>query len=162
MHGENNVSCLAVKIGGKPAWIRLEQKGDKLAACELRTKGEEVDPTTPLLKQATKQLGQYFSGNGLDFDLPIEPDGTSFQKDVWKVACSIPAGEVRTYGWIAEQLGKPGASRAVGSALGANPLLLLVPCHRVLRTGGGLGGFACGLEWKQLLLDHERAHNNKR
>ncbi len=80
---------------------------------------------------------------------------TAFQRSVYQVACAIPPGTVRSYGWVAERLGKPRAARAVGQALAANPVPLLVPCHRVVASDGSLGGFTAGIAWKQQLLEME-------
>jgi O-6-methylguanine DNA methyltransferase len=82
--------------------------------------------------------------------------GTAFQQRVWLALCAIPAGQTRTYGQVAAAVGRPGAARAVGQACGANPIPLLVPCHRVLAAGGRLGGFSAGLKWKRKLLASER------
>jgi O-6-methylguanine DNA methyltransferase len=81
--------------------------------------------------------------------------GTSFQQAVWQALQRIPAGETMSYGEVARRVGKPGAARAVGAACGANPIPVLVPCHRVLASGGGLGGFTAGLDWKRKLLARE-------
>ena len=83
---------------------------------------------------------------------PIAVDGTAFQKSVWREMRSIPLGETVSYGEIADAIGKPRAARAVGQACGANPIPLLIPCHRVLASGGQLGGFSGGLDWKRRLL----------
>jgi methylated-DNA-[protein]-cysteine S-methyltransferase len=83
--------------------------------------------------------------------------GTAFQRAVWRAMLEIPRGETRSYGWLAERIGRPGAARAVGQAVGANPLPLLVPCHRVIASDGGLGGFGGGLAMKEALLRHEGA-----
>ena len=98
----------------------------------------------------------FLEGRGGD-DLPIDLSrGTEFQREVWAALRQIPRGETRTYGELARAIGKPGAARAVGAACGANPVSLLVPCHRVIRTGGDLGGYYWGLDRKQALLDRER------
>lgn len=81
--------------------------------------------------------------------------GTDFQREIWGILCEIPFGEAMTYRDIAVKCGRPGASRAVGNACGRNPIPLIIPCHRVLPTNGGLGGFSAGLEWKSRLLDRE-------
>jgi methylated-DNA-[protein]-cysteine S-methyltransferase len=85
----------------------------------------------------------------------MNEEAGSFEWAVWHCAKTIPFGETRSYGWIARKIGNPGAARAVGGALGANPWLLLVPCHRVIRTDGTIGGFSSGLEWKRYLLKCE-------
>lgn len=92
--------------------------------------------------------------------LPIDVGGTSFQQDVWKALLQIPAGETRNYAEIAVAVGKPDAVRAAGAANGANPVAVLIPCHRVIRSDGGLGGYAYGLDRKRRLLAWERGHGN--
>ncbi len=111
----------------------------------------------PLLQQAVRQLQEYFAGDRKVFDLPMDAVGTAFQKDVWAALRAIPYGETRSYGDIARLLGRPKAFRAVGAANGRNPLSIVSPCHRVIATGGGLGGFAGGLEVKSRLLAMERS-----
>lgn len=102
-------------------------------------------------REAERQLSEYFAGERRQFELPLSPDGTPFEKVVWEALLQIPFGETRSYGEIAALLGRPGASRAVGNAVGKNPLLILVPCHRVIASDGSLGGFSAGLENKVLL-----------
>jgi len=101
-------------------------------------------------------LAAYFSGavDALD-ELPVEAGGTRFQRRVWALLRDIPPGETRSYGELASALGSPGAARAVGMANASNPVALIVPCHRVVRTGGEIGGYAGGVERKRWLLDHE-------
>ena len=109
------------------------------------------------LSDATDQLMWYFSGERVNFALELDPQaGTDFQKAVWNATYQIPYGEVRSYSWVAHQIGKPKATRAVGTAEGANPLPIIVPCHRVLRSNGALGGYSAGLHWKPKLLALER------
>jgi O-6-methylguanine DNA methyltransferase len=115
-----------------------------------------------LLDAAAIQFEEYFSGRLLDFDLPLEFDGTVFQQTVWRALTKIPYGETRTYGDIAETVGKPTATRAVGSANGRNNLPIIVPCHRVIGAGGKLCGFGGGIELKKSLLYHEAAVLKKR
>jgi methylated-DNA-[protein]-cysteine S-methyltransferase len=105
--------------------------------------------------QVVHQLAEYFAGERTEFDLPINPAGTTFQREVWAALQTIPYGEVRSYGEIAEQIGRPGASRAVGLANGRNPIAVLVPCHRVIGASGSLTGYGGGLHRKRLLLDLE-------
>jgi methylated-DNA-[protein]-cysteine S-methyltransferase len=102
-------------------------------------------------------LTAYFGGDVDALDsIAVEPDsGTSFQRDVWKRLREIPAGSTISYGELARRVGRPSASRAVGMANAANPVTLIVPCHRVVRTGGALGGYAYGPDYKRWLLDHE-------
>ena len=108
----------------------------------------------PVLSRAQALLGWYFAGEPFDAsEIPIQIDrGTDFQKQVWETIQQIRYGEVRSYKWIAERIGRPKAVRAVGSAVGANPVSILNPCHRVVRSNGALGGYAGGLERKRLLL----------
>lgn len=110
----------------------------------------------PVLRQAEKQLREYFAGKRRSFSLPLDMQGTPFQKNVWHALLEIPFGETRSYGELARLLGRPSASRAVGAANGRNPLSIVVPCHRVIGTSGKLTGFAGGLETKAHLLELER------
>jgi len=105
---------------------------------------------------AVDQLDAYFAGKRTDFDLELNMVGSEFQRRVWQALLTIPYGETRSYGQIAEQIGASGAARAVGLANGHNPIAIIVPCHRVVRTGGGLGGYGGGLDAKRALLDLER------
>jgi len=114
-------------------------------------------PDHPVLVETERQLGEYFAGNRRTFDVPLSFAGTDFQKRVWAALLAIPFGETRSYGEIADQLGAPGASRAVGAANGRNPISIIAPCHRVVGSNGKLTGFAGGLEAKAFLLDLERA-----
>lgn len=105
--------------------------------------------------KALKQLSEYFEGRRRIFRLPIDPQGTEFQLRVWDCLSQIPFGQTRSYGEIAEIIGEPDAARAVGQACGANPLPIVVPCHRVLPQTRELGGFSAGVSWKRRLLDIE-------
>lgn len=119
-------------------------------------RAEGAPPATQdILRGAAEQLEAYWAGKRLSFDLPLDLAGTPFQRAVWAAARVIPFGETRSYGQLARQIGRPGAARAVGAALGANPVPLVVPCHRVLRADGALGGYSGGLEIKRALLAHE-------
>jgi methylated-DNA-[protein]-cysteine S-methyltransferase len=115
------------------------------------------EPVTPLLSEARNQLREYFDGSLQAFDLPVaRRHGTVFQRRVWSELEKIPYGLTSSYGEIAERLGLPmGASRAVGTANGANPIAIVVPCHRVIGAKGKLVGYAAGLERKKFLLDLE-------
>ncbi|WP_399932554.1 methylated-DNA--[protein]-cysteine S-methyltransferase [Streptomyces kanamyceticus] len=105
--------------------------------------------------ETISQLEAYFAGELKEFDLPLRLDGTPFQRMVWDELLRIPYGEIRTYGELAEILGKPGASRAVGLANGKNPISVIVPCHRVVGANGNLTGYGGGLDRKQRLLVFE-------
>jgi methylated-DNA-[protein]-cysteine S-methyltransferase len=105
--------------------------------------------------EAVRQLREYFAGRRTGFDLPLAPEGTSFQRAVWRQLQDIPYGGTISYGELARRVGNPKASRAVGSANGANPLPIVIPCHRVIGADGKLGGFGGGLPIKQALLELE-------
>ena len=106
--------------------------------------------------EAVRQLHEYFAGRRSAFDLPLAPAGTAFQRTVWRALQEIPYGATISYGELARRVGNPKASRAVGSANGKNPLPIVIPCHRVIASDGGLGGFGGGLPTKQGLLDLEQ------
>jgi methylated-DNA-[protein]-cysteine S-methyltransferase len=110
--------------------------------------------------RAKGELEQYFAGRRQNFSVPLDVEGTLFQKKVWKALREIPYGEVRSYGEIARRVGNPKASRAVGTANGRNPVAIIVPCHRVIAGNGTLGGFGGGLSNKTYLLTLE--HNNSK
>ena len=107
---------------------------------------------------AIAQLRAYFSGELQMFDLPLQPKGTLFQQQVWQQLQAIPYGQTVAYGELAQRLGKPTAARAVGGANGANPIPLIIPCHRVIGSNGSLTGYGAGLPIKEALLAHERSH----
>ena len=104
------------------------------------------------------QLKEYFAGTRKQFDLPLVLIGTPFQTKVWEYIQHIPYGETQTYNEVAQGICHPKAQRAVGNALHTNPIPIVIPCHRVIRSDGGLGGFGLGIDVKQKLLDHERQH----
>ena len=105
---------------------------------------------------AATQLEAYFAGERFEFDLELDMIGTDFQRRVWAALLTIPYGETRSYGEIAQQIGSPGASRAVGLANGHNPIGIIVPCHRVIGANGSLTGYGGGLDRKRQLLDMEK------
>jgi methylated-DNA-[protein]-cysteine S-methyltransferase len=114
-------------------------------------------PQHPVLRQAVSQLQQYFAGERLAFDLPLDlSGGTDFQQAVWAALRDIATGTTVSYGTISQRIGKPKAVRAVGAAIGRNPLGIVVPCHRVVGADGALTGYAGGLDRKIALLDLER------
>jgi methylated-DNA-[protein]-cysteine S-methyltransferase len=120
-------------------------------------RGRDQD-ATPLLRRASDQLQDYFDGTRSDFDLPLNPHGTAFQRRVWDALRAIPAGQTRSYAEIARAVGCR-AARAIGQANGANPIPILIPCHRVVAADGSLGGYSGGEgeATKRYLLDLERA-----
>ena len=126
---------------------------------EAATEGDDPSALSSTAKNTAKslveQLDAYFSGRLRAFSLPIAPKGTPFQMRVWKRLMAVPYGSTTTYGQIAKDLGNPGLSRAVGRANGANPIWLVIPCHRVIGADGSLTGYAGGLERKAKLLELE-------
>lgn len=113
----------------------------------------------PVLQHAARELQEYFSGQRVAFTLPLDlSPGTAFQQAVWAVLLSIPAGQTFSYGDVAHKIGKPTASRAVGAAVGRNPISIVVPCHRVVGSSGQLTGYAGGLHRKTALLQLESFH----
>ena len=141
--------------------ITLSEENGALILCYL---GESVPEKwvgemrdTPLLLRAERELTEYFAGTRKEFSLPLDLRGTDFQRKVWQALREIPYGETRTYGDIAARIGKPRACRAVGMANHKNPLLIVIPCHRVIGAGGQLTGFGAGLDIKERLLKLEAA-----
>ena len=112
----------------------------------------QESPELPLFADVKQQFNEYQQGQRTQFELPLAPQGTDFQRDVWQALCKIPYGSIQQYGQLAASIGKPTAARAVAAAIGRNPLLILVPCHRVVGANGSLTGFAAGLETKAKLL----------
>lgn len=113
------------------------------------------DNAHPVLQQTQQQLSEYFAGTRDRFDLQLAMEGTPFQKRIWALLLSIPFGQTRSYRQLAELAGNPAASRAVGAAVGRNPVSIVTPCHRVVGSTGKLTGFAGGLDAKQALLQLE-------
>ncbi|MCI2423359.1 methylated-DNA--[protein]-cysteine S-methyltransferase [Saccharopolyspora sp. K220] len=116
------------------------------------------EPGTAPFGPVIEQLAEYFAGQRDSFDVPMTLTGTPFQRTVWAALCEIPYGETVSYGELAEQIGRPTASRAVGLANGKNPISIIVPCHRVVGATGNLTGYGGGLDRKQHLLDFERSN----
>ncbi len=126
--------------------------GQSLAAEEDHARKRKSGSEHPILMTAEIQLKEYFMGQRTSFDIPLEPEGTEFQKRVWQELSKIPYGQTISYGEQARRLGRPKAARAVGAANGKNPIGIIVPCHRVLGASGALTGFAGGIETKKQLL----------
>jgi len=127
------------------------------------TEADPRDHASKIIEAARAQISEYLSRKRRTFDLPISPTSASrFARAVWQACCEIPYGETRSYGWIARRIGQPESARAVGRALGANPLPLVIPCHRVVRSDGSLGGFGGGLAMKRRLLALEKGGGGKR
>ncbi len=142
--------------------LRVTEADGAIAAVTILRQPEAGIPDaicqdTPLLLEARRQLEEYFAGLRAAFSLPLAPEGTDFQKAVWRELENIPYGETRTYGQIARALGNPKASRAVGMANHKNPVAIMIPCHRVIGADGSLTGYAGGLDIKETLLRLEGA-----
>lgn len=135
---------------GRLTHLRMQ---DQTHAPATRSDWEDDPEAFP---DVVDQLRRYFAGELHEFDVDLDLHGTDFQRRVWSGLLEIPYGETRSYGELAAQLGSPGAARAVGLANGRNPVAIIVPCHRVIATGGGLGGYGGGLDRKRLLLALER------
>ena len=132
--------------------MTLLEQNDALIAASLHDLPAGYRQDTPLLRSAEEQLLSYFAGERRTFDLPLRMQGTPFQIQVWQALREIPYGETRSYGDIARAIGNPRACRAVGMANNKNPLLIFVPCHRVIGADGSLTGFGAGLSVKEYLL----------
>ncbi len=126
----------------------------------LEARGWQVLEGPEYVQMAAKQVREYLEGDRRQFHLPLDLDGLpAFQHRVLRALSDIPAGQVLTYGELARRLGRPGAARAVGRALAANPIPLVIPCHRIVRSDGSLGGYSAGLPIKAWLLEMERTGN---
>jgi methylated-DNA-[protein]-cysteine S-methyltransferase len=126
-----------------------------LMSLKLVEKNGESDFETPCIINIKKQLSEYFSGKRQKFDIKINPKGTEFQKLVWNNLQKISYGKTTSYSEIAEMTGKPHAQRAVGLACNKNPIMIIIPCHRIISKNGNLGGFAYGIFIKKKLLNLE-------
>jgi methylated-DNA-[protein]-cysteine S-methyltransferase len=143
-------------FGGLTLWLAASTEGIRTIAFQTgeAAAGQRND-RNPLLAEAVAQLAGYFAGRRREFSLPLDAAGTPFQKRVWWELLKIPYGETRSYGQIAQALGSPRAVRAVGAANGANPIAIVVPCHRVIGANGKLVGYGGGLALKTRLLELE-------
>jgi methylated-DNA-[protein]-cysteine S-methyltransferase len=145
---------------GRLTGLRLPEVGDDGTTTPSPAPGwQALSAPTSLLGRATEQLTAYFSGELTAFALPLLLEGTEFQRKVWAALQRIPYGTTVSYGELAQELGSPGASRAVGLANGRNPVAIIVPCHRVIGADGTLTGFGGGLPCKRRLLDLEMARD---
>jgi methylated-DNA-[protein]-cysteine S-methyltransferase len=149
--------------------LRLIARGDALTGIWFEhgrdaRKGDAslVPGGSAVLERAKAQLEEYFRGERREFDLPLAPAGTEFQRRVWQRLLAIEYGVTTTYGALAQELGNPNASRAVGLANGSNPIPIVIPCHRVIGANGKLTGFGGGLPIKSALLDLERERRQPR
>lgn len=128
---------------------------DGLAAVSVLDEKIPIGTVPEVLEDIVYQFKEYFEGNRKNFDIKLNPEGTDFQKKVWKALCEIPYGKTVSYLELSKKLGDPKAIRAVAAANGKNPLWIIVPCHRVIGSNGDLVGYAGGLHRKKWLLEHE-------
>ena len=153
------IFCRRIDSPVGPLMLAADDAG--LRHIEFRDNRHPADRTDwhggehPILQTAETQLAEYFAGSRRDFDLPLAPQGTPFQRQVWFALATIPYGQTRSYAQIAAQLQRPTATRAVGAANGRNPLPIVLPCHRVIGADGSLTGFSGGLPTKRFLLELE-------
>jgi methylated-DNA-[protein]-cysteine S-methyltransferase len=129
--------------------------GQKYEPVPAQGHGWQPEPDVEIFRDASFQLHEYFAGKRSQFDIPLHLQGTSFQIKVWNALLEIPHGDTVSYGELAERIKRKDAARAVGAAVGRNPVSVIVPCHRVIGSGGSLTGYAGGLERKRSLLDLE-------
>lgn len=129
-----------------------EEEGKIIAISTHHTPERGNEEETEVIRKAYTQLTEYLDGKRKVFDLPLAPKGTDFQKQVWQALCKIPYGQTRTYKQIAEAIGNPKGVRAVGMANNRNPLIIVVPCHRVIGSNGKMIGYAAGVDKKEFLL----------
>ena len=161
MRNSNDLTCCRYDSPLGPMLLAASDRGLAGVWFEGQKHGPDArgwreDAAHPVLRQAVAQLRAYFAGERQDFELPLDLQaGTPFQQSVWSALCAIPRGDTTSYAALARRLGKPQAARAIGAAVGRNPVSIVVPCHRVLGTGGSLTGYAGGLERKTALLQLE-------
>ena len=137
--------------------VTLVEEDGALLAISLKSIQEGTELKTPIIQEAHRQITEYLKGERKVFDLPIRLRGTDFQQQVWTALLDIPYGETRSYKQIAEAIGNPKGMRAVGMANNRNPLLIVVPCHRVIGANGSMVGYGEGVEMKEFLLRLEKS-----
>lgn len=147
---QTSIGRLGITDNGAAVTNLYWNREDPGSDCEVRE--------TALLKQTGQELREYLAGVRRSFDLPLAPEGTEFQQAVWKVLQNIPYGQTWSYKQVAEAVGRPRASRAVGGACNKNPLSILIPCHRVIGANGRMVGYGGGLDKKEYLLQMEKAY----
>jgi len=137
--------------------VAVTAAGGAVTRIDLNSRASRA-PKNQFERRVARELRDYFAGKRRDFTFPVRPAGTDFNQRVWQELTRIPYGETRTYGELARKIGRPNAARAVGSANGRNPVPIVLPCHRVVASGGKLGGYGGGLELKKRLLELEGHH----
>ncbi len=137
-------------------WLNIETSDWAVLSVYFTPHPHSVDSDHPLVISLKQQLEAYFSGNEMEFRLPVEPPGTAFQRAVWDEVSAIKPACTLSYSALSRRCGRETSPRAVAAAVAANPVALLIPCHRIIGSNGRLTGYAWGLERKQWLLDHEK------
>lgn len=153
---------VVVEVGSTHIDMTVVSDGDAVTGVHFRLPGEsdrlpreEWVRDRRAVREAVEQLTEYGAGDLKEFDLPLRPSGTEFQVKVWEALACIPYGTTTSYGSVAAAIGRPGSGRAVGSAVGSNPIAIVIPCHRVIGANGALTGFGGGLDNKVALLRRE-------
>lgn len=137
--------------------IEITATGDKITSISFTDAGKHTSgKETPILKEAIKQLYEYFAGTRKEFDIGLDMNGTDFQREVWYELMQIPYGTTVSYSQLAQRIGNNKAVRAVANAVAANKLAIIVPCHRIIGKDGGLTGYKWGIERKKQLLEHKK------
>lgn len=158
----NQELCVHHYLARHVGWLELSVTDRGVRSIRFTSPPDSVGvpPDHPVMKQLVGELDRYFSGRPTTFTVPLDPEsGTPFQKRVWEELTRIPYGETRSYGEVAVAVGSPGGARAVGVANHSNSIPIVVPCHRVIKADGGLGGFGSGIEIKEKLLKLERVNH---
>lgn len=130
----------------------------KVLFCDQQS---DTENTNSITQQTAKQLNEYFLGKRSQFELPLDPEGTSFQKQIWNELVKVHFGSTKTYLYLAEKINNPKSVRAVGAANGDNPIAIIIPCHRIIGSNGKLTGYAGGMERKRWLLEFEAKQSGK-
>ena len=143
-------------INSPLGFIKIEGNNDGIFSLNFCDSTSESPEVPPELEDAVTQLKEYFAGTRKEFTLKISPQGTEFQQKVWELLQQVPHGKTISYSQLSDQYGDPKAIRAVASANGKNPILIIIPCHRIISKDGGLGGFSAELWRKEWLLHHEQ------
>ena len=143
-------------INSPLGFIKIEGNNDGIFYLNFCDSTSESTEVPPKLQDAVTQLQEYFAGFRKEFNIKIAPQGTEFQQKVWQLLQEVPHGKTISYSKLSDQYGDPKAIRAVASANGKNPILIIIPCHRIISKDGGLGGFSAELWRKEWLLNHEQ------
>ncbi|WP_233531676.1 methylated-DNA--[protein]-cysteine S-methyltransferase [Paenibacillus alkalitolerans] len=157
----NEAGKLFAYLKSELGWIVIRGDGNGIESVHFQTEKPELETRVTssedsIVQRCAKQIQEYLNGERITFDLALRPAGTAFQQSVWEQLLRIPCGETKSYGDIARSIGKPNGVRAVGGAIGRNPVSIIIPCHRVIGSDGSLTGYAGELWRKQWLLQHEK------